>query len=212
MEGVDESVGVGEAGTNSVEFVDQIFDADDSLGSQRFFDEGVVENGGSSTFSLGKSSLVDQFSDGLEVRISPGNVGFNNLQHVEGSLVNSEEDGIVDLSESHQLEDFSRLGVDLVDTSNSNNKSKFGFGSNVVVSSISGSSSVSQERFFLVSVFLDVRFSLLEDDLSVGSVLLSLFQSLFDFFSLLGFSDLSSSQNAFRDGRNCSGGFLCFHC
>ena len=143
LEGVDESVGVGEAGTNSVEFVDQIFDADDSLGSQRFFDEGVVENGGSSTFSLGKSSLVDQFSDGLEVRISPGNVRFNNLQHVKGSLIDSQEDSIVDLSKSHQLKNFSRFGVDLVNTSNSNNKSNFGFWCNIIISSLSGSSFVS---------------------------------------------------------------------
>jgi hypothetical protein len=202
VEGVEESVGVGEAGADSVDFVDQIFNADDVLVAQNLFNDAIVNNGSSSSLGLGETSLVDQFSDSLEAGVSPGNVGFNNLEHVEGGLVDSEEDSVVNLSESHQLKDLSRLGVDLVDTSNSNNESKFGSRSNVEVSSSTGSSLVSQEGFLLVSVFLDVRFGLLEDDLSGGSVLLSLFQALLDFFNLSVFGDLSSSQDRFRDSGN----------
>jgi hypothetical protein len=206
LEGVQEPVGLGKVGADGEDLVDQVFNANNVLAAQSRLDLGIVENGGSSGLGLGESSFVDHFSDSLEVGISPSNVGLNNLQHVEGGLVDSKEDSIVDLSKSHQLEDFSRLGVDLVDTSNSNNKSEFGLRSNVVVASLSCNSLESHERFLLVSVFSNVRFSSLEDDLSIGSVLLSLFQSLFEFFNLSVFGELSSSQDAFRDSGDSGAG------
>ena len=51
-------------------FVDDIFDGDDTVLAERLFDDGVGGKGDSLLVDLSVTSLVDEFSDSLEVRLS----------------------------------------------------------------------------------------------------------------------------------------------
>ena len=52
--------------------MDEILDGLESNFSEGTFDDGVLLEWDSLAVDLSVSSLVDQFSDGLEVRVSPG--------------------------------------------------------------------------------------------------------------------------------------------
>ena len=54
-------------------------------------------------------------------------------EHVLGSLVHLDEDSVVDLSQSEELEHLPDLGGHLVDTTDSHDKSQFGLSTNIVV-------------------------------------------------------------------------------
>ena len=54
-------------------------------------------------------------------------------KHVNSSLVQLDEDTIVNLSQTEKLENFLDLGRDLVDTTNSHDKCKFGISWHIVV-------------------------------------------------------------------------------
>jgi hypothetical protein len=62
------------------------------------------------------SSLVDKFTDCLEVRVSICNVWFNNPEHLNRGFCEANEDSIIDLEEAEELERFTRLRGDFVDT------------------------------------------------------------------------------------------------
>lgn len=121
--------------TNCVDFVDQILNGGDSVSAQLAGDNIVVDDGQSVAVDLSVTTLVDQFSDGLEVgvtvkgkqvsccyacqkrrNIPVSDVGLDELQHLEGSLVELEEGTVVDLFESQQLENLSGLGVETSNT------------------------------------------------------------------------------------------------
>ena len=59
---------------------------------------------------------VDELTDGLLVGVTVGDVGLDDLQHLDGSLGQPNEDAVVDLEETEKLESLALLGVDLVDT------------------------------------------------------------------------------------------------
>ena len=48
--------------------------------------------------------------------LPPSDVRLSNSQHVDGGLVQFDEDTIVDLSQTEQLHDLARTRVDAVDT------------------------------------------------------------------------------------------------
>jgi len=169
LERPQSSADLSESWTNSGDLVNDIFNAQDVVLSEVLFNDKIGSDGDSVSFNLQETSLVNQLSDGLEVGVSISHVRLDDSEHVDGSLVESDKDGISDLSQSEQLKDLSWLGVDVVDTSDTNDQSKFGFRLNEEVSSSLGNSSDSDEFPFLLSVFLDVLFSSLEDDLSLGS-------------------------------------------
>lgn len=56
--------------SNSVNFVDEIFNTLDSILAKRLFNNIVIGDGDSSLVNLSVSSLVDEFSDGFEVGVS----------------------------------------------------------------------------------------------------------------------------------------------
>lgn len=65
---------------------------------------------------LDEATLVDQFAYGFQVRVTPCNVGLADTQHVDGGLVQLDEDTIVDLTQTEQLQNFTYFWGDLVDT------------------------------------------------------------------------------------------------
>ncbi len=66
--------------------------------------------------TLGVTALVDELTDSLEVGVAVGNEGLDDLQHLACGLGQADEDAIVDLEETEELEGLALLGVDLVDT------------------------------------------------------------------------------------------------
>jgi len=104
-----------EVGSNGEDFVNEILHADDSELAQSLLNDFVGE-GASSSLQLSVSALVDEFADGLEVGIAPGDVRIRDSQHTQRRLVQLNKGGVVDLTESKQLQNLSDSGVKAVDT------------------------------------------------------------------------------------------------
>jgi len=72
FESPEEVVGSLEVWSNSEDFVDQIFGGLDTNVSNVFVNDSVVREGDSLAVDLAVSALVDQFTDSLQVWITPG--------------------------------------------------------------------------------------------------------------------------------------------
>jgi len=72
--------------------------------------------GDSLAVDLSVTPLVDQLTDGLEVRFTIGDPWLNNTKHLSGGFGKANKDTIVDLEETEELKDLARLGGYLVDT------------------------------------------------------------------------------------------------
>ena len=89
---------------------------DDTVLAEELLNDGVVGDGDSLTVGLGVSALVDELTDGLEVRLAVGDVRLNEGEHLLGGLGHADKDTVVDLEETEELQDFLGLGGDLGDT------------------------------------------------------------------------------------------------
>ena len=116
LEGPQEVAGLLEVGADGVDLVDQVLDADNAVLAEVLLDEGVVGDRQALLVDLSVTALVDKLTDGLEVGVSVGDEGLDNLQHLRGGLGELNEDTVVDLEETEELESLALLGVDLVDT------------------------------------------------------------------------------------------------
>lgn len=96
--------------------MDEIFNAGNALLSEGSFNDAVVGQGDSGAVDLTVASLVDELLDGGLGWVAVSDVGLNSSDHVDGSLVKSDEDTVVELSQSEELENLFAGGVQLVDT------------------------------------------------------------------------------------------------
>ena len=109
-----------------IETLYSLLDADDTLLSESLLDDRVLGEGDSLLEDLTVTSLVDEASDGRQVGLSVGHVGLDESEHLLGSLGHLDEHSVVDLEESEQLQDLSRLGGDLVDSKQNPKQSEGG--------------------------------------------------------------------------------------
>jgi hypothetical protein len=116
LEGPEEVVGFLEVRSDGDEFVDEILNAVDSLSAESLLDDGVVGKRDSLSVNLSETSLEDELLDGLSSGVSKSDEGEDLLEHVKGSLVDSEEGTVVELSESEQSQDSLDFRVELVNT------------------------------------------------------------------------------------------------
>lgn len=158
LEWPQEVVSLLEVWTNSVDFVDQVFDRFNTVLTQDGFNNSVVSQWDSLLVDLTVTSLVDQLSDGRQGWVTNSTVLFNQLQQFGGSLGNLDEDTGVDLSQSQQLEDLSGLWWDLHNTLDSDNEDNLWFAFNEVRTFCLSSSLSVDDSSFSSSVFLDVSF------------------------------------------------------
>jgi len=177
LEGPQEVVGNLEVGSDSVDFVDQIFNADDAVLTKSLFNDLVISDGDSLLVDLTETSLVNQVRDGMSGGISESDIRFDLLDHVKGSSVDSDEGGVVDLSESEQLKDLSDLRSQIVNTSDSNHKDDLRFSGDVERTSSSSFSSELDSLGLFSSEFLVMSFGSLGVFSRLG---LDLFLSLGD--------------------------------
>lgn len=107
-----------EVGATSEKFVDQIFNTDASFVLQVVFNNHIIRKGDTAFVDLQVTTLVDQVTDSLEGGGTVGDIGFHLLEHVESGGVDTDQSGVVDLTESQKTEDLGDIGVELVDTKN----------------------------------------------------------------------------------------------
>lgn len=116
LEGPEEVVGLLEVGANSVDLVDQVFHADNAVLAEVLLNDLVVGKSNALLVDLSVATLVDELTDGLEVGVTVGDEGVDNGQHLLGGLGETDEDTVVDLEQTEELQDLAGLGSDLVDT------------------------------------------------------------------------------------------------
>ena len=141
LEWPQEIRGLLEVWSDSVDLVDQILHAYDPVLAKVVLDKLVVCKSDSLLIDLAISTLVDELSDGLEVRVAVGDVGVDDGQHLLCGLCKTDEDTVVDLEESEELEDLAWLRGDLVDTLDSDDEDELVLLLNVKAAALSGCSS-----------------------------------------------------------------------
>lgn len=165
LERPQEVVGFLEGWSNCENLVNQILNANNIVLSQAFFDDAVISQWDAILVHLSEPSLINHLLDTLQVRVSISNVWLNLSQHVHDGLVGLEEDSVVDLSESQELEDLSRLRVHVADSSNTNNNHELWLGWNVE-GTLGASLTLHANKILLLgNILLHVLLSTLEYDL-----------------------------------------------
>ena len=96
--------------------MNDILNAGDAELAEVGLDELVVGDRQTLLVDLEVTTLVDKLTDSLQVRVSVGDEGLDDLQHFAGGLGEPDEDAVVDLKETEELEGLALLGIDLVDT------------------------------------------------------------------------------------------------
>jgi hypothetical protein len=164
LEGPEEVGGLLEVGADGVDLVDQVLHADDAVLAEVLLDQGVVGQGDALLVDLSVSTLVDELTNGLQVGVTVGDPGLDDLQHLKGSLGETDEDTVVDLKKTEELEDLAGLGGDLVDTLDTDNEDETLLSGNVDGAIGLGKTSKADLLALLVTVLLDVLLGTLEDD------------------------------------------------
>lgn len=116
LEGPQEVGGLLEVGANSVDLMDEILHADNAVLAEVLLNDGVVGQGNALLVDLSVTALVDELLDALQVGVTVGDPGLDDLDHLGDGLGDTHEDTVVDLKETEELEDLAGLGGNLVDT------------------------------------------------------------------------------------------------
>ena len=173
LEGPEEVGGLLEVGANSEDLVDQVFHAYDAVLAEVLLDDGVVGKSDALLVDLTVTTLVDELTDGLEVGVTPSDEGLDDLEHLNSGLGQADEDTVVDLEETEELEGLALLGVNLVDTLDADNEGKLGLGGDVERTLLLGDTLQADLLALSIAVLLDVGLGALEDDLALLLVGLS---------------------------------------
>ena len=133
LEGPQELVRDLEVGASSGDLVDEVLNRDDAVLAELLLNDAVVGDGDALAVDLGVTALVDKLTDRLQVRLTPGNVGSDQLEHLLGRVGELQEDTVVDLEQTQELHDLARLRGDVADTTQTHNKGNTGLGRHVEV-------------------------------------------------------------------------------
>jgi hypothetical protein len=128
LEWPQEVGGLLEVGADGVDLVDEILHADNAVLAEVLLDDGVVGQGNALLVDLSVTALVDKLADGLQVGVAVCDEGLDDLQHLNGGLGEPDEDTVVNLEETEELEGLALLGVDLVNTLDTDDKGELGLG------------------------------------------------------------------------------------
>jgi hypothetical protein len=176
LEWPEEVGGLLEVWTDGVDLVDKILHTDDTVLTEVGLNEGVVGKSDALLVDLTVTALVDKLADGLEVWVTVGDPWLDDLEHLKGGLGHADEDTVVDLKKTEELEDLAWLRGDLVDTLDTDNEDQLGLSWDVVRTLLLGKAGETDLLALLVTVLLDVLLSTLEDDATL--LLLGLFMTV----------------------------------
>jgi len=168
LEGPEEVGGLLEVRADGVDLVDQVLHADDAVLAKVLLDDGVVgERDALLLAGLGVAALVNKLADGLEVGVAVGDEGLDDLEHLDGGLGQADEDAVVDLEETEELQGLALLRVNLVDTLDADDEGELGLGRDVVAALGLGDAVEADLLTLLVAILFDVGLGALEDLLTL---------------------------------------------
>jgi len=154
--------------TSSDDFVNKILDAKNIKLSKSFFDNGIVCERNALLIDFAVSAFVDQFTNRLQVGFTICDVGLDKSEHLLSRLGSFNENTVIDLKQTEQLQNFARLWSDFVDTSNTNNKIYLGLSRDVEVTGSPCSTLQSDLLLLLIQILLYIRLRAFEDDFSLS--------------------------------------------
>lgn len=164
LEGPQEVGGLLEVGADGDNLVNEILHADDAVLAEALFNDGVVGQGNALLVDLAVSALVDELLDALEVGVTIRDPGLDNLDHLSGSLGDTDEDTIVDLEKTEELEDLAGLRRNLVDTLDTDDEDQLLLSRDVEVAFLLGNAVEADLLALGITVLIHVLLSTLEDD------------------------------------------------
>lgn len=153
--------------SGGVDLVNQVFDRDDAKFAELLLNYGIVTQGDALTVDLGVATLVDQLTNGLQVRLSVGDVGFDQLQHLLSGLRQLDKHTVIDLQKAQQLQDLAGLRSNVGNTTQADDKCNLGLSRNVKVTLRLGQATQTNLLALQLLVLLCVLLSTLEDDLAL---------------------------------------------
>lgn len=132
-----------------VDLVHHILGTHDVLIVELVLDQLVVANLHALAVDLEVATLVHHRADSGEGGVPVRNVGLHRTQHVLDRLVQLHEDGVEDLAQAQQLQDFALLRVHLRDTADAGHNGDLGLRLEVVVP-LSGSLATETHQLLLL--------------------------------------------------------------
>ena len=105
-----------EVGSDGQNLMNQILHAHDTVFPQVLLDDLVVSERDALLVDLAVAALVDEIADGLEGGVAVSDVGLDDLEHFRGGFREADENTVVDLEETEELEDFAGFGGNFIDT------------------------------------------------------------------------------------------------
>jgi len=126
LEGGQEVVGLLEVGSDGVDLVDEVLHAGDAVLAEVVVDLAVVIERDALLVDATETALVTQTADVVHGRVTVGSVGLDHAEHVDGGLVDLDEDAVVHLAKTHELQDLSGLRGELVGTGEADNEDQLG--------------------------------------------------------------------------------------
>ncbi len=111
-----------ELSTDSVNLVDNILNALESLLSKSSLNNSVGTDRQSLARHLAETSLVDDVLDRLKTWVAVSDEGLDQSEHFDGGSVDADKDTIVELSESQKLQNLLHLRRDSDNTTNTDDK------------------------------------------------------------------------------------------
>merc|ERR1719232_1490944 len=163
LEGPQKVGGVLEVGPDGDDLVDEVLDADNAELAQLLLDDVVGGDGRPVAVHLNEPTLVDQLAHRLQVGGSSSDEGLANPQHVDGGLVQLDEDTVVDLPQPEELEGLLDLGGDLVDTTNTDDEGVLVLSLDMVAALLLGLADQTDVLALDLAVLLGVLLGPLED-------------------------------------------------
>jgi len=174
LERPEEAVSLLEVRANGEDLVDEILHADDVVAAEGLLDHLVADKRDALAANLACTALVDHLADSLEVRIAVGDVGADKTEHGDGGLVETDEDGVEDLTETEETEDLACARRGLVDTTDTHNESKTSLRLTEEVTVETSNATLVDEITLSLLVLFVILLSALEDHFALGFLCLSL--------------------------------------
>ena len=122
LEWPQEVVSLLELWSASHNLVNKILNTVDSVFAELTGNDAIVGQWNAASVNFTTSSLVDKLGNVLFGWISVRNIWLNNLNHVQGCLVQFNKHTVVQLSQSHQLQNLLWLWSKLIDTKHKNHQ------------------------------------------------------------------------------------------
>ena len=110
LEGPEEVVGSLEVGAASNNLVDEVLNAVDADLSETLLNDSVIIQRDSGAVDLAETALVDKSADGVTSGEAVGDEWLNRADHVDGGLVQTDENAVVELAEAEEAHDALLLG------------------------------------------------------------------------------------------------------